>query len=77
MPRPDRDEAEPAGPPAGSAPSFGTPAPPATASTPPAASGSGVMTTLLCENCGNENLIRVKACWYCETCHYKFDCYGW
>ncbi len=36
----------------------------------------GVLTTLLCERCGNENLIRVKGCWYCEKCHYKFDCYG-
>jgi ribosomal protein L37AE/L43A len=37
----------------------------------------GVLTTLLCERCGNENLIRVKGCWYCEKCHHKFDCYGW
>ncbi len=34
-------------------------------------------TTLVCERCGNTNLIRVKGCWYCERCHYKFDCYGW
>ena len=37
----------------------------------------GVLTTLLCERCGNVNLIRVKGCWYCEKCHHKFDCYGW
>ena len=43
--------------------------------TPPAA--PGVLTTLLCERCGNVNLIRVKGCWYCEKCHHKFDCYGW
>ena len=42
---------------------------------PPA--GPGVLTALLCERCGNVNLVRVKGCWYCETCHYKFDCYGW
>jgi ribosomal protein L37AE/L43A len=36
----------------------------------------GVLTTLLCERCGNEQLIRVKGCWYCEKCHYKFDCFG-
>ena len=40
------------------------------------AAGPGVLTTLLCEQCGNENLIRVKGCWYCERCRYKFDCYG-
>jgi len=39
--------------------------------------GARRVTTLLCERCGNENLIRVKGCWYCEKCHYKFDCYGW
>ena len=39
--------------------------------------GPGVLTTLLCERCGNVNLIRVKGCWYCEKCHHKFDCYGW
>jgi hypothetical protein len=43
--------------------------------TPPEA--PGVLTTLLCERCGNVNLIRVKGCWYCEKCHHKFDCYGW
>jgi hypothetical protein len=37
----------------------------------------GVLTALLCERCGNVNLIRVKGCWYCEKCHHKFDCYGW
>ena len=36
-----------------------------------------VMTELICERCGNANLIRVKGCWYCERCHHKFDCYGW
>ena len=35
-----------------------------------------VLTELVCECCGNVNLIRVKGCWYCEKCHYKFDCYG-
>jgi hypothetical protein len=35
-----------------------------------------VMTELICERCGSVNLIRVKGCWYCEKCHYKFDCYG-
>ena len=37
----------------------------------------GVLTELLCERCGSLNLIKVKGCWYCETCHHKFDCYGW
>ena len=48
---------------------------------PPAApvtsTAPGVMTALICEQCGNVNLVRVKGCWYCEKCHYKFDCYGW
>jgi hypothetical protein len=44
---------------------------------PKAPAAPGVLTTLLCEQCGNVNLIRVKGCWYCEKCHYKFDCYGW
>jgi len=35
------------------------------------------MTALICEACGNADLIRVKGCWYCEKCRYKFDCYGW
>ena len=38
--------------------------------------GPGVLTELVCENCGNVELLRVKGCWYCEKCHYKFDCYG-
>jgi len=79
MPRPDRSDAEPAGPPADRTPSGETSAPsptPAAASTPGTPAGPGVLTTLLCERCGNENLIRVKGCWYCEKCHYKFDCYG-
>jgi hypothetical protein len=46
-------------------------------STPVIPAAPGVLTTLLCERCGNENLIRVKGCWYCEKCHHKFDCYGW
>jgi hypothetical protein len=46
-------------------------------STPEIPSVPGVLTTLLCERCGNENLIRVKGSWYCEKCHHKFDCYGW
>jgi len=48
---------------------------PAEPAAPPTA--PGVLTTLLCERCGNVNLIRVKGCWYCEKCHHKFDCYGW
>jgi len=68
MPLPDRENAEPAGPAAKNSPSTDTPAPPA---------GPGVLTALVCERCGNVNLIRVKGCWYCERCHYKFDCYGW
>jgi hypothetical protein len=36
-----------------------------------------VLTELVCERCGNVELVRVKGCWYCEKCHYKFDCYGW
>jgi ribosomal protein L37AE/L43A len=32
---------------------------------------------LVCDRCGAPNLVRVKGCWYCERCHYKFDCYGW
>ncbi len=70
MPLPDRHDAEPAGSPAESTASDDTPAPPVPSSAP------GVLTTLLCERCGNENLIRVKGCWSCEKCHYKFDCYG-
>ena len=58
-----------------------TPTPEATAadqpSVAPAAAGPGVLTELVCERCGNVNLVRVKGCWYCEKCHYKFDCYGW
>lgn len=34
-------------------------------------------TDIVCERCGAVNLVRVKGCWYCERCHYKFDCYGW
>jgi hypothetical protein len=44
---------------------------------PAASSAPGVMTALICEQCGNEQLIRVKGCWYCEKCRHKFDCYGW
>jgi len=43
----------------------------------PRESGPSVMTALICEACGNADLIRVKGCWYCEKCRYKFDCYGW
>jgi ribosomal protein L40E len=39
--------------------------------------GPSVLTALVCDQCGAVNLIRVKGCWYCERCHYKFDCYGW
>ena len=39
--------------------------------------GPRVLTELVCERCGNVSLVRVKGCWYCEKCHYKFDCYGW
>ena len=39
--------------------------------------GPGVLTALICEACGNTELIRVKGCWYCEKCRHKFDCYGW
>jgi hypothetical protein len=39
--------------------------------------GPDVLTALVCDRCGNVNLIRVKGCWCCERCHYKFDCYGW
>ena len=49
-----------------------TPAPEARKPTPP-----DVLTELICERCGSVNLVRVKGCWYCEQCHYKFDCYGW
>ena len=51
----------------------GSAAPPAASS---ASTAPGVMTALICEQCGNVNLVRVKGCWYCEKCHYKFDCYG-
>jgi hypothetical protein len=68
MPLPDRDKAEPTGQAADASPAGRAPASPA---------GPGVLTTLLCERCGNENLVRVKGCWYCEKCHYKFDCYGY
>jgi hypothetical protein len=47
------------------------PAPPNATPRPP-----DVMTALICERCGNVNLIRVKGCWYCEKCHHKFDRYG-
>jgi hypothetical protein len=30
-----------------------------------------------CDRCGSLKLIRVKACWRCETCGYKSDCNGW
>ena len=61
MPLPDRTDAEAPGPPV---------------ERPAAPSAPGELTTLLCERCGNEQLIRVKGCWYCEKCHYKFDCFG-
>jgi hypothetical protein len=48
----------------------------ALAEAPPAPPAPSVMTALICEQCGNENLIRVKGCWYCEKCRHKFDCYG-
>ena len=47
---------------------------PEQAAAPPA--GPGALTALICEQCGNVDLVRVKGCWYCEKCHYKFDCYG-
>jgi hypothetical protein len=50
---------------------------PAPAGARAASSAPGVMTALICEQCGNEQLIRVKGCWYCEKCRHKFDCYGW
>jgi len=61
------------------------PQPAVSASEPPASPapetprppGPGVLTALLCEACGNTDLIRVKGCWYCEKCRHKFDCYGW
>jgi hypothetical protein len=59
--------------PAPGAPATGGAAPAASPGAPPA---PGVLTALVCERCGNTELIRVKACWYCEKCHYKFDCYG-
>jgi hypothetical protein len=49
---------------------------PASEPAPAPSPAPGVLTALLCDNCGNEDLIRVKGCWYCEKCHYKFDCYG-
>jgi hypothetical protein len=51
--------------------------PDVSAPTPATATPPDVMTELICERCGNVNLIRVKGCWYCEECHHKFDCYGW
>jgi hypothetical protein len=30
-----------------------------------------------CDRCGSLQLIRVKACWRCESCGYKSDCNGW
>ena len=30
-----------------------------------------------CDRCGSVRLIRVKACWRCESCGYKSDCNGW
>lgn len=70
MPLPDRTDAEPPGPPVERPASKDTDEPPTAPSAP------GDLTTLLCERCGNEHLIRVKGCWYCEKCHYKFDCSG-
>jgi len=57
-----------------------TPAPDASGSAPAPDTprpGPGVLTELVCDSCGSVSLIRVKGCWYCEKCHYKFDCYGW
>ena len=76
MPLPDRRDALPSGPPSESVPTGGRSDAPVPASSPMAPAVPGVLTTLLCERCGNENLIRVKGCWYCERCHYKFDCFG-
>jgi hypothetical protein len=56
------------------------PRPDSPAITPPperVSPGPGVLTELVCEQCGSVTLIKVKGCWYCERCHYKFDCYGW
>jgi hypothetical protein len=64
-------------PPTGPAPERAEPRASAPAESPAASSAPGVMTALICEQCGNENLIRVKGCWYCEKCRHKFDCYGW
>ena len=76
MPLADRNDALPSGAPRESTPSGGTTETPSTAPAPVAPAAPGVLTTLLCERCGNEQLIRVKGCWYCEKCHYKFDCFG-
>jgi hypothetical protein len=62
--------------PTDAAPDRAAPGRKASKNTPEAPAAPGVLTTLLCERCGNMNLIRVKGCWYCEKCHYKFDCYG-
>ena len=64
--------------PAPASPASGSPTSGAPASERPSAASEapGVLTALICENCGNEDLVRVKGCWYCEKCHYKFDCYG-
>ena len=64
-------------PPAGPAPDRSVSGSAASEQTPAAPSAPGVLTALICEQCGNEDLVRVKGCWYCEKCHYKFDCYGW
>ena len=68
MSTPESNDAEPIGLPSDTKPSGGLSSSPV---------GPGVLTTLVCERCGNTNLIRVKGCWYCEKCHYKFDCFGW
>jgi len=63
-------------PPTGTSPERSQPSVSARAEAPAASSAPGVMTALICEQCGNEQLIRVKGCWYCEKCRHKFDCYG-
>lgn len=65
---------EPANPSADTGPQEPAPEAPAGPATGP---GRERTVEIFCERCGAANLVRVKGCWYCERCHYKFDCYGW
>jgi hypothetical protein len=58
-----------------------TPSPPTPGRTPPPTpdltARTGTPGQDCCDRCGSVRLIRVKACWRCESCGYKSDCNGW